>query len=82
MMDERSCVDFLLSLPSFTSVTDFRLSLLSAVTDFRLSASFGSCLITRFSLTGLFLKITTPQKPHRITNPKITESPIAAAWPF
>jgi len=82
MTDERSCVDLRLSLPSFTSVIDFRLSLLLSVTDFRLSASFGSCLITRFSLTGLFLQIMTPQKPHRITNPKITESPIAAACPF
>jgi hypothetical protein len=56
--------------------------LLLSITDLRLSASFGNCLITRFSFTGLFLQITTPQKPHRITNPKITESPIAAACPF
>ena len=65
-------------------MVDLRLSFSSlSIADLRLS--FGStkdtCLITRFSCTGLRLK-ARPQHPQRITNPKTAEIPIAASRPL
>ena len=76
----RSCVDFLLSLPSI----DLRLSFSSlSITDLRLSfdSTIDTCLIIKFSGMGLRLKMK-PQQQQRITNPKTAESPIAAPTPW